>query len=144
MILLDINVLLYAYDEDSPFHQVAGAWLEELFRSKEPVGLPWVTVWGFVRIRTNSRLGEKPRTLEETFDLVRSWLSVSGVTLVDPGPRHLELLAHLAQTYGARGPVMTDAVLAALALEYGAAVASTDHDFSRFQEIRWINPLKVA
>lgn len=144
MILLDVNVLLYAYDENSPFHKVAGDWLENLFNGDEPVGIPWVTIWAFVRVRTSLKGSERPATVEESLAVIREWLEQPGVAILEPGPRHIELLGRLCHSSGVRGGRVINAVLAALALEHGAAVASTDHDFSRFEQIRWVNPLKVA
>jgi len=144
LILLDVNVLLYAYDSTSPFYPRLSAWIEELLSGPEEIALPWVTIWAFVRVRTNPVMVQNPATLVDSFELIRTWLGTEGVRLVHPGPKHLEILEHLVLEYGIRGAKLSDAVIAALALEYGAAVASTDHDFSRFEEIRWINPLKVA
>ncbi len=141
MIILDVNVLLYAHDLDAPQNQVATTWLEQLFASSDVIGLPWQTISAFLRVSTDRRMPVHQKTLPQVFQLVREWLSQPGVVLVQPGPRHLELLERLAVDNYAVGPLVSDAVLAALAIENGATLASTDRDFSRFQNLRWINPL---
>jgi len=141
MTIIDANVLLYAYNADAPQQSAAARWLKELLESGEAVALPWVTVWAFVRICTNSRIWDKPRPAREAFAIINEWLAQPGVTILQPGPRHAELLELLVIEHGAIGPLVTDAVLAALAIENGAVLASTDQDFRRFQGLRWINPL---
>jgi hypothetical protein len=141
MTLLDANILLYAYDPDSPQHKDAARWLEELFRGPDLIGLPWQTIWAFLRIRTNLRLVTTPQSPGEAFRIVRNWLSLPGVVIVQPGPAHAELLEALVTEHRAAGPLVSDAALAALAMEHGAVLASTDRDFRRFPNIRWINPL---
>jgi uncharacterized protein len=139
--LIDVNLLLYAYDSDSPGHTAARCWLEELFASDEVIGLPWITIWAFVRLSTNPRVRPNPKSVRAAFRIVREWLAQPGVLIVEPGPRHLELLEGLAERHQAAGSLLTDAALAALALENGATLASSDQDFRRFPELRWVNPL---
>jgi toxin-antitoxin system PIN domain toxin len=141
MIILDVNVLLYAYNLRAPQHQKVSDWLRSLFLNVELIGLPWATLWGFIRILTNPRLSPNPASAEEAFHIVRKLLANPNVRVVEPGPRHAELLAHLVIEHRATGPLLSDAVLAALALENGASLASCDQDFSRFTGVRWINPL---
>jgi toxin-antitoxin system PIN domain toxin len=139
--ILDANILLYAYNADSPKHVAAAHWLEELFSGPDVIGLPWVTLWAFLRISTNPRVWSNPKSAQEAFTIVRAWLAQPGVVVVDPGPRHAELLEELVTKHSASGPIVSDAALAALALENGAILASTDRDFSRFPHLRWVNPL---
>lgn len=141
MTLLDANILLYAYNADAPRQSAASRWLADLLGRGEAIGLPWVTVWAFIRISTNSRIWPNPRPLKEALAIVREWLSQPGIVMVHPGPLHIDILEQLAVEYGAAGPLFTDAVLAALALEHGAVLASTDQDFRRFPNVRWANPL---
>ena len=141
MILLDANLLLYAYDADAPQHPAATAWLEKTIRGSETIGLPWVAIWAFLRVTTNARLWPKPKTLDEAFDAVRDLVRQPGVVIVNPGTRHGEILEKLVREHRATGSMVSDAVLAALALENGATLASSDQDFSRFRDLRWINPL---
>jgi toxin-antitoxin system PIN domain toxin len=141
VILLDANILLYAYDSEAPQHAASAKWLHRLMRGPEIVGIPWQTIWAFVRIRTNIRLVRRPQPPEATFQIVREWLALPGIVMVQPGPLHAELLEKLVVGHQATGPLLSDAVLAALAIEHGAVLASTDRDFSRFPDIRWVNPL---
>jgi uncharacterized protein len=142
VILLDANVLLYAYNADAPQQRAAARWLGELLDSGEPVGLPTPTIWAFLRISTNARIWTNPLTAEQAFSFIEQWLTQPGVVVVHPGPRHLELLRQLVSEFDAKGMLVSDAVLAALALEFGATLASTDQNFRRFPSIRWTNPLR--
>jgi len=139
--ILDANVLIYAYNEDAPQHRAAADWLDRLLNSEEMVGLPWTTLWAFLRISTNARAWPKPIPVEDAFAAIHEWLDRSNVAIVHPGPRHIHLLDKLVREGKAAGPLVSDAALAALAMENGAALASTDRDFSRFDGLRWINPL---
>ena len=142
MILLDVNILLYAYNSRAPQHERAKRWLEEILSSgTRRIGLPWLTIWAFLRIGTNPRAMPRPMTAGKAFEIVGQLLESPRVLLVNPGPRHAELLRRLVIECQVKGPLLTDAVLAALALEQGAKLASTDHDFSRFPELQWFNPL---
>jgi uncharacterized protein len=140
--ILDANLLVYVYNSDAPQHREATQWLSKLFDGDETVAIPWVTAWAFLRICTNPRIWADPKPIEETFFILRDWLAQPRVVTLEPGPRHLEILENLVNTCGASGPLMTDATLAALAIENGASVASTDQDFRRFPKVRWINPLE--
>lgn len=144
MILIDANLLLYAHDPGSPQFSRAVTWWEELIRGRETVLLPWVSLWAFVRIRTNPRFVSEPQSVEETLAIVEELLSLEGVQVAEPGPRHLEILRDLIKEASVRGPLVSDAVLAALALEHGAVLASTDRDFARFPGLRWVNPIEGA
>jgi uncharacterized protein len=139
--VIDANLLLYAYNADAPQQSAAARWLRELLKSGEVIALPWVTVWAFIRIATNSRIWSNPLSAKQVFAIVEEWLAQPGVVVLHPGPRHAEILKQLIIEYGVTGPLATDAVLAALALENGALLASTDQDFRRFSELRWKNPL---
>ncbi len=141
MTVLDANLLLYAYNSKAPQQAAISKWLTELIGSNETVGLPWVTIWAFVRISTNARLWERPRSVQEAFGIVSQWLALPGVVPLQPGPRHFELLQLMVSRHQASGPLVTDAVLVALAMEHGATLASTDQNFSRFEGLRWVNPL---
>jgi hypothetical protein len=144
MTILDANVLLYAYNADAPQQPVAARWLRELLESGEPIALPWVTVWAFIRVATNSRIWSNPLSAKQVFAILEEWIAQPGVVVLQPGPRHPEILKRLILEYGVTGPLVTDAILAALALENGAFLASTDQDFRRFPELRWTNPLGVS
>ncbi len=140
MIILDVNVLLYAYNADDPLHATVASWFESLFRKAEVIGLPWTTLWSFLRISTSTRIWRNPKSVQEAFTIIRNLLANPNVRVVHPGPRHAEILEQLIIEHRAAGPLVSDAVLAALALENGASLASCDQDFSRFAGLRWINP----
>lgn len=141
MILVDVNLLLNAYNRDFPDHGVTRAWWEGVVNGQEPIGLAWVTILGFIRIMTNPRAMPNPMTVGEAVSSVESWLEFPTVDLIEPGPRHPEILFRLLRQVGVAGNLTTDAHLAALAIEYQARLASTDADFARFAGLRWVNPL---
>lgn len=141
MIILDANILLYAYDEAAENHVPVRDWLHALLGRGERVGVPLVTAWAFLRISTNPRLLLSPLSLDRAFALLRDFLSHPRVSVVGPGQDHLQFLEEAARLGKVSGARLTDAVLAALAMEHGATLASTDRDFARFPGLRWINPL---
>ena len=141
MIVVDANLLLYAYDASSAAHDAARAWLEETLSSSDPVGLPWATLLAFLRISTNPRALTRPLSMAEASAIVDAWLSQPCVTIAEPGERHWEVLAGLLAAGQVRGPLVSDAHLAALAIEHGATLATTDRDFARFDGLRTSNPL---
>ena len=142
MIVLDANLLLYAYDSESQQHAKARAWVEETFSSGTPVGLPWQTVTAFLRIVTNTRLSGKRFTPEEAIHIVDSWLAQPNVSLLPAGEQHWSLLRQTIEDGQVRGPLISDADLAALTMEYGGVLHTTDRDFARFPALRWTNPLE--
>jgi len=141
MIVPDINLLLYAYDAGSPFHSKAAAWWQECLSGTEPVGLAPVAVFGFVRIGTSRRVFGNPLTPLEAAEHVRSWQAQSVVQILEPGPDHIAKVLKLLETLGTAGNLVTDAQLAALALEHGAVLHTADSDFLRFRGLRWFNPI---
>ena len=141
MIILDANVLLDAWNQDDPNHEKVRVWLEGLLRSHDWVGLPWVSLWAFWRLATNSRIYPRPLTPARAFEIVDEWLRLPNTVIVEAGPRHADLLQRLVIEGQAMGHLLSDAVLAALAMEQGATLASTDRDFSRFPGLSWLNPL---
>jgi len=108
------------------------------------IGLSWLTLWAFIRISTNPRSWPSPVAAGAVFEVVRSWLAQPGVVIIHPSPRHLELLEQLVTEGQATGPLVSDAALAALAIENGAVLASTDRDFSRFPGLRWLESGAVS
>jgi uncharacterized protein len=144
VILLDVNILLYAYDREASHHAEIRIWLEELLTSSTEIGVAWLTIWAFVRISTNSRINEEPLTPRVAFRTLNELLARPDVAIIEPGRRHIQILEQLVIDGQAAGPRVTDAALAALAIEHGATLASTDRDFSRFPDLRWINPLSPS
>ena len=142
MIVLDANLLLYAYDSDSQQHAKARAWIEQVFSDGTPVGLPWQSVTAFLRIATNPRLSGKRFTPEEAVQIVDQWLEQPNVRLLSPGDQHWVILRQMLKEGQARGPLISDAHLAALTIEYGGILCTTDRDFARFPGLRWDNPLE--
>lgn len=141
MILTDVNPLLNAYNRDFPAHAAARMWWERTVNDGEPIGLAWVTILGFIRIVTNPRALLNPMPVAEALAAAKSWLDLPNVDIVEPGPRHPEILFRLLVEAGVAGNLTTDAHLAALAIEHQARLASTDTDFARFPGLRWFNPL---
>jgi toxin-antitoxin system PIN domain toxin len=141
MILLDANLLIYAYDSLSPFHERARTWLEGVLSGGEVVLLPWASILAFVRITTNPRAFAAPFAIEEAAAIVSTWLAVAAVRPVSPTERHWEVLERMLVDGQARGPLASDAHLAALAVEHGAVLYTTDRDFARFEGLRVTNPL---
>jgi toxin-antitoxin system PIN domain toxin len=141
MIVLDANVLLYAYDSASTQHAKARAWVERVLSAAEPVGLPWQTIGAFLRIMTNPNLPGERFSLQEAAEVVDNWLKQPNVRLMVPGDDHWTLLRQMLVEGQAPGVLVTDAQLAALTVEYGGALQTTDRDFARFPALRWKNPL---
>lgn len=142
MNVLDANILLYAYDADSEKHAKARAWVEQVFSDGTPVGLPWQTVAAFLRVVTNTRLPGKRLTAAEAAEIVDQWLDQPNVRPLSPGDQHWTLFRQMLVEGQARGPLVTDAQLAALTIEYGGILQTTDRDFARFPGLRWRNPLE--
>ena len=141
MIVPDINLLVYAYNADAPLHAGAKFWWEEVLTQAMPVGLPWAVACGFVRIMTDNRILERPLIPAQAIRHVRSWLERPAVQILDPGSRHLEILEDLLEQIRVGGRMMTDAHIAAVAIEHHAELHSNDRDFGRFAGLRWVDPL---
>jgi uncharacterized protein len=139
--LIDANLLLYATDERSPRHSSARSWLEGVLTSEEPVAFAWAVLLAFLRLSTNPRIFEHPLSAERAFEVVRSWVAHPGAMIVQPGERHLSLVQQLLGPLGTAANLVTDAHLAALAIEHSAELDSCDTDFSRFSGLRFVNPL---
>lgn len=141
MILPDINLLVYVYNEDAPSHRKARLWWEHCLSHPEPVGLPWAVLLGYVRLTTVPSLLTTPLLPPIALGHVRAWLERPQVRILHPGPRHLDLLESLAAQAGIAGKLTNDLHLAALAIENQATLYSNDNDFARFSGLRWVNPL---
>lgn len=141
MIVPDLNLLLYAYDSGSSFHAKAADWWQSCLSGTEPVGLAHVVVFGFVRLATNPRAFTDPMTPTEAAGHVRSWLEQPPVQVLDPGPDHLRQTLQLLEDLGTAGNLVSDAQMAALAMEHDAVLHTADADFVRFPGLRWYNPI---
>lgn len=140
MKLLDANILLYAYDRDSPHHAACRSWLDAALNAEESVALPWQTLLAFVRISSNPRAVRKPLSGPEACAIVTSWLERPNVTVVGAGERFWQIFQAQVRDAQVSGPLVTDAALAALALEHGATLCSTDRDFRRFDGLKLLDP----
>ena len=141
MILVDANLLLYAYDRSSSVHEPARRWLTETFSGSEPVGFSWPTVLAFLRITTNPKIFRSPFSIEEAVSIVNDWLSQPIATLLHAGEGHWPILRDLLLETGAKGKLVMDAHLAALAIENGTVLFTRDADFKLFRGVRTVNPL---
>jgi toxin-antitoxin system PIN domain toxin len=141
MKVLDLNVLLYAVNADGPRHARAHAWLEATLSTESSVAIPWTVILGFLRLATHPDVFQRPLTVEQAVGVVESWLERPSVVTLSPGTDHWTMLRDLLLEAGTAGNLTTDAHLAALAIEHGAELCSTDADFARFKTLRWINPL---
>ena len=142
MILVDANVLIYAVDRDSAHHTRARRWLEATLSGGEWIGLPWLVVLAFLRVTTHPRVMRKPLSAEDAIGYVDGWLRQPFVRLIGPGEAHWPVLRNLLQASGTAGNLTSDAHLAALAIEHGSLIASSDEDFRRFAGVTHVNPLK--
>ncbi len=140
MIVLDANILLYGYSTSSPEHEKARSCIENLFSGEEIVGLPWQTIVAFLRISTNPRLPGARATAEAVRE-IEAWMEQPNVRLLSPGEEHWPLLRQMLLDGQASGPLVSDAHLAALTIEYGGVLYTSDRDFARFPRLRWKNPL---
>ena len=141
MILVDANLLLYAKVEEFPQHGVAREWLNERLNDFTGVGLPWQSLMAFLRLTSNPRIFQRPLPASDAWLQVEEWLACPNVWTPEPTERHSEFLSSLLPATGNRPNLIPDAHLAALAMEYGLVLCSTDADFARFQGLRWQNPL---
>lgn len=143
MILVDVNLLLYAYDSSSKHHESAKSWWENQLSQPQPVGLPWATILAFLRIATNPRILTSPMDISEAVEIVQSWLVRPMVFIPAPTEQHWEFLQKLLIESQSPANHVPDAHLAALAMEHGALLCSNDRDFLRYNNLRWENPIKL-
>ncbi|MFN2427413.1 MAG: type II toxin-antitoxin system VapC family toxin [Candidatus Binatia bacterium] len=141
MNLVDANILLYAYHPRSEHHDASRAWLESAIAGSEPLRMAWITILAFLRISTSPRVFEHPLTSAEAREHVTSWLELPGVDILEPAERYWGILAGLLETGQVAGALVMDAALAALAIEHGATLCTTDRDFDRFDGLKVLDPL---
>jgi hypothetical protein len=139
--LLDANLLLYAVHRRAAEHEATAAWLTAQLNGPRRVGLPWQSLGAFLRISTHPRAFERPLPPAVAWERVSDWLAAPAAWIPVPGADHPRLLGDLVVRHDVRGNLLPDAMLAALALEHGLTLCSTDTDFARFTELRWTNPL---
>lgn len=143
MRLLDLNILIYAVDESAPRHAAARSWLDDVLSGSETVAFGWSVLVGFVRLTTRAAVFDHPLSVEESLDVVDGWLAQPCVTVLNPTDRHTAVLRGLLAPLGTAGNLTSDAHLAALSIEHGAELCSTDADFGRFPGVRWVDPLRT-
>jgi toxin-antitoxin system PIN domain toxin len=142
MKIVDINLLIYAINKDTPHHFKAKKWLENCLSGDEPFGFAWIVILGFLRIVTNGRIMPMPLTPEVAIETVDDWLQQPPSLTIVPSHQHWSIYKELLMPLGTASNLTSDAHLAALAIEHGARLYSTDNDFSRFQSLRWTNPIE--
>lgn len=141
MILIDANLLLYAYNKSAEEHRQAKLWLENVLSGPEPVALTWNVILAFARITTNSRAFPHPLSRTEMSIIVSEWLERPQTVVVSPTENHWEVLQRIASEGKVSGALFSDAHLAAIAIEHGATLCTTDRDFARFDSLNFKNPL---
>jgi toxin-antitoxin system PIN domain toxin len=141
---VDANLLIYAYNDAALQHRTAKHWLSTVLGGTTTVFLSWNAVQAFLRIITNDRLFKPPLTPAEAADAAESWLRAPNVRILEPGPRYWTILRELIVRYNIRGPLVTDAHLAALAIEHDVTLFTADADFRRFAGLKTRNPLLTA
>jgi len=141
VILIDANLLVYAHVASTPRHQAAISWLDQKLNGTSIVAMPWQSLLSFARLVTNPRLFERPLSVAMAWDQIESWLNCPVVRIPNPGERYREILARLMAISVDRSNLIPDAQLAALAIENGFVLCSSDRDFARFPELKWENPL---
>ena len=141
MIIPDVNLLIYAHNDGASEHEDALRWWEGLLNDEEEVGLPWAVVISFIRLMTRVRPLERPIAIEDAVGYVREWISRPQVSILNPGPNHLDYVERILSAVRVGGNLVPDSHIAALAMEHGAVVHTNDRDFSRFPGLSWRNPL---
>jgi toxin-antitoxin system PIN domain toxin len=143
MILVDANVLVYAHVSSFAQHERARDWLDQQLNGTARVGLPWASMLAFLRLVTNPRVFEHPEPITDAWRQVLGWLDCETVWIPQPTERHAELLGQLLALPGVHANLIPDVHLAALAMEHGLVLCSTDGDFARFPGLHWLNPLSA-
>ena len=141
MILVDANLLVYAHVTSFSQHDAARTWLDAQLSGSTPVGLPWPSLLGFLRLVTNPRVFQRPEAVTEAWAQIVAWLDADVAWVPQPTDRHRDILGALLTETRAQANLIPDAHLAALAVEHGLLLYSTDGDFARFRQLRWQNPL---
>lgn len=144
MKLVDLNIPLYAINPAFKHHATIKIWWEDAMNGKEPIGLSWIVLLGFIRISTNPRIFPHPLSIDSALKKIEIWLGHPNTQLVHESENHWNILRELLEHTGGAGHLTADAHLAALAISYGAKLVSCDNDFARYNNLRWLNPLKEA
>ena len=142
MVLPEVNVLVYAHREDSPHHAGCRKWVEAVVNGSESYGLSELVLSGFVRVVTHPKVFTQPSPLADALEFTEQLRGRPNCVPVAPGRRHWEIFRQLCAEAGAKGNLVPDAYLAAMAIEAGCEWVTTDRDFSRFKGLRWRHPLR--
>jgi len=141
VILVDANLLVYAANHGAPEHESARTWFDARLNGTARVGLPWSSLLAFVRLVSNPAIVRHPVPLDDAWRQVDAWLACDTVWIPQPTPRHAEVLGPLLKARFMISRLVPDAHLAALAIEHGLTLCSTDGDFAKFRDLKWENPL---
>jgi toxin-antitoxin system PIN domain toxin len=141
VILIDANILIYAHVSSFTQHKLARDWLDQRLNAAAPVGLPWASLIAFLRLVTNPRVFDHPEPIGDAWQQVRTWLAAETAWVPHPMERHADILGEYLALPGIHANLVPDAHLAALAVEHGLTLCSTDGDFARFDGLRWQNPI---
>ncbi|MEE8399415.1 MAG: type II toxin-antitoxin system VapC family toxin [Desulfobacterales bacterium] len=141
MILVDANLLLYAVDALHPHHEKARSWWDGQLSGTGTICLCWTVLSAFIRIGTNPRVFEHPLSLEQALSQVQSWIDQPCTRVIRPTEQHWTVFKQVLMEGQAVANLVTDAHIAALAIEHGCELVSTDSDFARFPKLKWRNPL---
>ena len=141
MILIDANILIYAHESSFAQHAKAHDWLDAQLNGFAPVGIPWSSVTAFLRIVTNPRVFKDPEPMADAWRQARDWLSAETVRVPQPTDKHAQVFGEFLLLSGVDSNLVPDAHLAALAVEHGLTLCTTDGDYARFPGLRWLNPL---
>ncbi|HEV2326066.1 MAG TPA: TA system VapC family ribonuclease toxin [Terracidiphilus sp.] len=144
MIVIDANLLIYAYDPTCPDHDKAREWLEGIFSGKETAGIPWLNISAFVRVLTTPAVMAKRIAVSRVLAIVDQWLEIPNVRVLAPTERHWALFRQMVMDGAAQGRMITDAEVAALTIEHAGILYTNDRDFARFPGLRWVNPLQKS
>ena len=142
MVLLDVNVLIYAHREDAPRHQEHLTWLKALIQSEHPYGLSDLVLSGFLRIVTHPSVFNPPSSMDKALAFTQELRDQPNCTIINPGPRHWEIFSRFCRTSSIKGNLVPDAFLAALVIESGSEWVTTDRDYHRFPGLRVRHPLE--
>jgi uncharacterized protein len=142
VVLADVNVLVYAHREDAPHHAACRAWLEGVVNGDESFGLSELVLSGFMRVVTHPKVFMRPSSLAEALEFTEQLRGRPNCVPVVPGRRHWDIFRALCAAAGAKGNLVPDAYLAAMAIESGCEWVTTDRDFSRFKGLRWRHPVE--
>jgi uncharacterized protein len=141
VIVIDVNILIYAHNSASDTSAASKQWLEQALSEPEPVGFPWAAIHSFLRLTTGHVVLPRPLDMPTATSIVDDWLSAPNTRIIEPGPRYWTIFQELLIKARVTGKLVSDAHLAAITIEHDATMYTADRDFRRFAGLRVINPL---